>query len=140
MADDKAYVKIDFRKEDVLAAVEEAKIDSLRNIGLAIEGQAKVNIVQNNQVDTGFMVNSGYFKMRGHSGYGGTQASGEFAGQSKGAGGARQRAPEANLPSGKDALVAFAAIYAIYQEQKQSFLYKAAQQVVGQVGGHIRKV
>ena len=138
MAATNTYARINFRKEQVLAEVEKAKTDSLKNIGLAIEGQAKVNIVENDQVDTGFMVNSGYFKMRGFSSFGSTSPTGKYAGER--GGGERKRAPEAGLPSGKDALVGFAAIYAIYQEERRSFLYRAGEQVVGKVGGLIRRV
>ena len=69
----------------------------LTEVAIAIEAQTKINIVDNGQVDTGFMLNSA-----GHE------------------------------PAKDGKAAAFvAAEYAIYQEARRSFLYKAGEQVIG---------
>ncbi len=64
---------------------------------LQIEAQAKVEITNNGQIDTGFMRSSSY-----------------------------------TIPPEKgEAIVGFSAEYAIYQELRNSFLYRAAERVRG---------
>ena len=86
----------------------------LRKAAMQCVAHAKVNIVQNDQIDTGFMLNSGYMATKGQDTYG------QITGQG-------DKAPK-RTPLKHMAIVAFAANYAIFQEMKRSFLYKALEQ------------
>ena len=109
--------KVNWYKNDVMAFVTEASEEALVALGFAIEGQAKANIVANDQVDTGFMLNSGYV-------IGGDVDTYSFVDEDD------SKSPEA-IPPDNGAVVAFAADYALFQEMRNSFLYKAVDQVAG---------
>lgn len=126
--------KTKFYLEQVKVKVEEASDLLAEEIAFALEGQAKANIVANDQVDTGFMLNSVYAVTRGGSGYG--QARSEAKGKNPDA----EMAPEARLENDAAAAVAVGAEYAINQEERKSFLYAAAEQIASQVGGMAEKV
>lgn len=91
---------------------------------LLVEGQTKVNINQNGQVDTGFMVNSVYAVGPGVNTYGPAAVPGKLANG-------------AAVPTPAGAVVGVAAEYAIYQEERLPFLYPALETVAGRMGGQI---
>lgn len=92
-------------KNDVLALIRNATAESLEALAKEIEAQTKANIVANDQVDTGFMLNSTFSGLVGEG----------------------------------EAVVGVGADYAIYQEARNSFLFRAAQQLRGQMVGEIIK-
>lgn len=122
-----------FYTEAVLVKVHEAVDVIAEEVAFALEGQAKANIVANDQVDTGFMLNSVYAVTRSGSGYGSAQ------GAAKSRNPDAEMGPEVSLNKAK-AVVVVGAEYAVYQEEKQSFLYKAGEDVAGQIGGIVEKV
>lgn len=116
--------------------------EALRQLALQIEAQTKVNIRDNDQVDTGFMMNSVYTVTEKGSGYGEAKASAE--GQATNRAGehvdhSEDMGPEPPLGDAT-AAVAVGALYAIYQEAKRSFLYAALQEVVPKFGGIVKLV
>ena len=106
--------------------------EAVEKITFQVEGQAKRNIQENGQIDTGFMLNSVYAATPRTSSYGRTQPSGSYVGRG-GQEEGRRRAPEAGL-KGADGLVAVGAEYALWQEMRRSFLFRALQQVQGRLG------
>jgi hypothetical protein len=122
--------KVTFYLDKVLVKVGEAAEQSLLAIAHQIEGQAKANIVANDQVDTGFMLNAVYVTAEGESNYG--EAQGAASARNTDA----EMAPEEQVKPGQVAVVA-GANYAIYQEAQQSFLFRAGEQVAGSVAGAI---
>lgn len=128
-------VEINFFVEEVILLVEKVVADGLANVALEIQGQAVLNIRSNNQIDTGFMMNSGYVVAKnGTDTYSKLQSSGVYSGKS-GDNLRRELADRADLPEGVEALVAFGANYAIYQEAAKPFLFKAATEIAGKVDG-----
>ena len=116
-------VQVDWYANDVLLAIEEATHEALLAMGFDVEGQAKINVQQNGQIDTGFMVNSVYTTDGSESGYRAASA----AAHAKNPEG--EMAPEAD--AGEGVAVAVGASYAVYQEMKNSFLYRGLEQVAG---------
>lgn len=87
-----------------------------------IEAQAKANIVANNQVDTGFMLNSVYaVGPDGDSHYSQAQSAAQIQAE-------REMGAEIRPDDNDSAVVAVGAGYAIYQEADNSFLYRALEQ------------
>ncbi len=121
MAEGKADVV--FYLDKILVKVEEAGKQSLEAIAHQIEGQAKANVVANDQVDTGFMLNAIYV------------TSGPGTDYSQAKGGSGRMAPEVDAGEDKVAVVA-GAEYSIFQEARNSFLFRAAEQV----GGIVEKI
>lgn len=110
---------------------------AMEAVAALIDQQAKINIVTNDQVDTGFMVNSVYFRSKEASSYGAAKsATASLPTKSKGL----NLAPMAELPEGYEALVCVGANYAIFQEMANPFLYPALLKAAGQAGGTIEKV
>lgn len=104
----------------------------LEVLAFQIEGQTKVNIRNNGQVDTGFMLNSAYTVTPDSSGYGRAQAAAQAAA-------AHHMAPEAGLGKA-NAAVCVGAEYAVFQEARLPFLFPAAEKVARQVGATLEKV
>lgn len=128
-------IQLDWHGNDALRAIADATPEMLLAIGLQIEGQAKANIVANGQVDTGFMLNSVYTTDGGN---GSTYATAQRQASSKS--GDAEMAPQAAPPPGGVA-VAVGADYAIHQETRNSFLYRAAEMVAGGAAeGEIERV
>lgn len=119
--------------DQVLGQVLSARNAILDETAFAIEDQTKRNIVGNEQVDTGFMLNS----------VGTVTSQGSTFDQAKSA--ATARNPNGNMGaeprvSKGNAAVFVGAEYAIYQEIERSFLFNAGQQVIGsQVNGIIKR-
>ncbi len=105
--------------DKILAQVKVAGQRMADEAALQIEAQTAVEIVNNGQVDTGFMLNSVYSVTSGGSSYGPGQADRPDRGA----------APAQNAPEG-GAVVGVAAEYALWQELRESFLFRAAE-VVG---------
>jgi hypothetical protein len=126
--------RVDWYGEDVILTVDDTTGQVLARIALQVEGQAKVNIQANGQIDTGFMLNSGYTVTDDESTYAEALAK------------ASSRNPEGEmvqqvaLPEGVGAAVAFGAEYAVFQELIESFLYRALEQVGPNVEGIIATV
>lgn len=116
--------------ETVKAQTKQDGKKALLALAFQIEGQAKINITNNGQVDTGFMRNSVYVSGGGASSYGNTDASGLYPSPKTGEDENRELGPELTPPA-DDVYVVVGAAYAIYQETQQSFLYQALEQVAG---------
>lgn len=125
--------KINWYKEKAMLAMKDPGRKLLLAYGFQVEANAKVNITDNDQIDTGFMRNSVYVTGAGESTYNNADASGTYTGK---AGDTVQRniAPE-ETPGRDSVYVTVGAEYAIYQEMQESFLYKALEQTVGVVPG-----
>lgn len=124
--------RVNWYANDVMMVVDEANDDLVTRLAFAVEGEAKVNVQSNGQIDTGFMVNAIYSitplaNRRG-------QAEGGARGSAD-----RELAPEPALEK-SGAIVHGAALYTIYQEMRQAFMYPALEKVKGQTGGMIREV
>lgn len=126
--------KLTWNKRQVMLTVEKATAAQMGVMALRVESEAKQNIVANDQVDTGFMLNTVYHVAEGSNSYPTTDAPGVKLSGKTGQLRTVEKAPQADLPSEFMALVACGAEYAIYQELKQSFLYLALVQVAGDPG------
>jgi hypothetical protein len=131
--------EVNWYKEEVIAHFTGLNRKGLAAVAARIEGQAKINIVANDQVDTGFMLNTVYHVAEDGSSYGQTDSGGYYTNQ-EGQQVQREAAPEAPLPAGYDALVAVGANYAIFQEMAESFLYQALLDVAAEAGSIIETV
>lgn len=119
-----------WREKEVRLQLEEASEAMIRKAAFLVEQQAKVNIQQNGQIDTGFLVNSVYVNTPGQSTYGDAAAAAGAQDGQKGMSGER--------PAPADgAVVAVGAEYAIYQEERLPFLYPALESVAGRMAGEI---
>ena len=106
--------------EILLKLREKATPEMIAKAAFLIEAQAKVNVTNNGQVDTGFMRSSIY----ANTPLGNTYEHDERAN------------PMVEPPSGAG-LVAVAAEYGIFQEARIPFLYPAAETVAEQVTAEI---
>lgn len=126
--------RVDWYGEDVSLRLEEAAQEVIAQAALRIEAHAKVNIRDNGQIDTGFMLNSVYVKLPETSTYG----------QARAAAGAQNAdgsmAPEVALPQDAGAAVVVGAAYAIFQEAQQPFLYPAVGRTQREMGGIVERV
>ncbi len=126
------------RIKKVVAA---ASDDLLTRLALQVAGQTKANIVANDQVDTGFMLNTVYtLTPDGKSTYGETWESGNYLGRKTGEMEARDKVFEPAAPEENEALIGVAADYAVFQEIENSFLFRALEQVLGQAAEAVREV
>lgn len=145
---------INWYGDRVAARVRSAQRQFIRAVALQVEGQTKVNIAANNQVDTGFMLNSVYSVWSGASGdVAVTRYARAFASSDKVVRKAlskelrrkarkqwrvmaiagRMMAP-ARLPADDmSAIVGVGASYALYQEERHSFLLAAIRTVANQL-------
>lgn len=102
----------------VTTAIKGATEASIRKLAFDVEADTKEKITANGQVDTGFMRNSVYTVTRdGATGGVGSTSVVDSNGRTV----KRESAPLADLGDA-DAVVGVGAIYAIYQELKNSFL------------------
>ena len=122
--------------DHIMVRVENATDEVLHATALQIEGTAKRNIIDNDQVDTGFMVNSGYVETQKGSTYDKTWKDGEYAAKKSEGSSEVKKAPRLKLPNlFSAAAVVIGANYAIFQELKRPFLRPAADEVAKQVKG-----
>ena len=125
-----AKSNVNWYGETVKAQVKRDGKKALLAVAFQVEGQAKVNVTENGQVDTGFMRNSIYTTGVGESSYTKANQSGEYDSPKSGQAESRELAPELN-PSGDDVYVVVGAGYAIHQELQNSFLFRALEQTAG---------
>jgi len=128
---DQTIIKIRWEPDDTLfAQIDDLSDKELKELAFAIQAEAQANIVANDQVDTGFLLNSAYVVMQdGVNTYNQARGSGEYLSTRTDQIVQRERTGPGFLPAGTRGLIAFGAIYAIWQELKNSFLYRAAEQV-----------
>jgi len=124
-------VGVNWYKQRALLEIEDATDDLLLALALRGEGKAKINITDNDQIDTGFMRNAIYAVGPGQSNYHETQPSGFYT-NTDGEQVARERLPETVEVKKHEAAIVVAAEYAVHQEMRQSFLYKALEQLKGE--------
>lgn len=129
--------QVDWYGQDVILAIETATRRGLEALAAVIDGQTKINIVANDQVDTGFMVNSVYYASEATSTYNTADPSGNYPNK-RGDLVQREMAPEAKLIDEALALVCVGANYAIYQEMATPFLYPALLAGVSMAGGTLQ--
>lgn len=130
--------KTRFYTESVIAKIKDATQEELSAFAFQLEGLAKVAVQENRQIDTGFMLNSIYTVTKsGSSSYGKASRTGEYTGRDGGKV-KRKIAPERKVPEKAAAIVAVGASYAIYQEEKKSFLYRAAKTAASQKSGEVK--
>lgn len=126
--------KVTMHINEAVLKVEDASEAALAALAFQIEAQTKANIQANGQIDTGFMLNSVYSLARAqHTGattHDSTWKSGKYTNKA-GDSVSRKRAPRRTLGEAT-AAVAVGANYAIFQEEKNSFLFKAARAVASQ--------
>jgi hypothetical protein len=125
-ADVKIYLK------EVRLYTKQRSREGLDALALQVEAHTKANIVGNNQVDTGFMLNSTYSVLSTGSGHGAAQSAAQNSDPEQ------IMAPPVMIDDG--AAVAVGAYYAVYQEARQSFLVKAAEQAAAETDATLEKV
>lgn len=91
----------------------------------AVLAQAQDNIEQNDQVDTGFMLDSGYVIAPYINTHGNRRPDGTYTRSKTGYNVARSAEPQPPRRDKKTALVGFSADYTIYPELARSFLWRA---------------
>lgn len=143
-----AEVKVNWHGDKVRLVVDRAAAGSMANVALRIEERTKVNIREapgasgQGLVDTGFMWNSVYVVVQGPRGtesdYDKTQPSGTYTDR-EGRTVERQIAPKRTLSGKASALVAVGADYAIFQEIKHAFFFRAIEETRKELGGLIEK-
>lgn len=116
--------EIEWRGNEVFLLLKDAGTEGLEATGFQVEGQAKTNVVINDQIDTGFMMNAIYTVGPNNSSYSGAKAAALAKADHEM--GNEQKPPENQV------FVVAGAGYSIYQETRQSFLYRALQQVARQ--------
>lgn len=118
--------------DKIKITIKDATQQVLEAVAFQVEGLAKINIQQNGQIDTGYMLNSVYTVTPQSSGF------------AAAAGAAGARNPNAAMESAptvaEGAAVVVGANYAIYQEVRLPFLYPAAEEAARQAGGTAEQI
>lgn len=137
-------VDVDFYIDHVKVVLEGATMEALKALAYRIVERAQLNIRDNDQIDTGFMVNSIYPVWKDGSDYDRAQAA---AGQKtrsartgKQVSHEQDFAPEPGMPEDADAGVVVGASYAIYQEVLKPFLYPAAEKAAAEFGATAEEI
>lgn len=104
--------------------------DMVTRAAFQVEGQAKINVQTNGQIDTGFMLNSIYTVAPGKSTYEAVRPTGDYLSAKSGAKERREIGDALDNPPHK-ALVVCGAEYGVIQETRNSFLYRALHMVEG---------
>lgn len=138
-----ADVEVKFYLDHVVAVVEEATEEVLKKLAFRIVERTQLNIRENDQIDTGFMVNSVYALWKDGSGH--SQAESQAAAAApQSAKGYGKREPrqvvEEKLPPDVQAGVVVGANYAVFQEAIKPFLYPGAQAAAAEFGGEAEQV
>lgn len=123
---------VDWYDDRVLARLDHAGDELLRRYGFQTLGRAQQNIVANDQVDTGAMLNSGFVVAPDANTYDEARSMAESANPGS------TTPPIPGKP--KTVIVAFSVRYALYQEKHKSFLYRAAIDEAQRFGGTVRVV
>lgn len=126
----KTGAEVQLYLDHVKITVEKATAEVLKKLAFRVIERAQLNIRQNDQVDTGFMVNSGYAVWSDGSSYGQGAISAE----------GREMAPEESLAGEAIAAAIFGANYAIYQEAAKPFLYPGAEAAAAEFGGEAERI
>jgi hypothetical protein len=130
--------------DHVKVVVADATEKVLKQLAYRIVERAQINIRGNDQIDTGFMVNSIYPVFEGGSGYSEASSAAESQTHSRKTGRtvdhAGDMAPPEQLTKDADAAVVVGANYAIYQEAANPFLYPAAETAAAEFGGEATQV
>lgn len=124
--------KINWYREKVLAALKDAEGEVLATLAFRALEHAMTNVQANDQIDTGFMLNSGYAVSSKRDNY--AEAMADAAARAP-----REAAPKVQ-PGQNESIAGFAAEYAVYQEMRQTFLFKGAEQAGDELGAIIRTV
>lgn len=122
--------KMDWYADEVIVILEDMTDEALEATAYDIESLAKQNIVDKDLIDTGFMMNSTYAKGRFNSRY--TEAKAAQAKNPK-----ADVFPDADIEKG-EAIVAVAAEYGLFVEQRQAYLYPALVEGSKRAGGHLQ--
>lgn len=130
-------------RDHVKVTLQDATEAVLKALAYRITERTQLNIRDNDQIDTGFMVNSIYPVWKEGSEY--NQARNEAEQHTTDRDGrtvdhSGDMAPEVGLESGAGAAVVVGANYAIYQEARQEFLYPAAQAAALEFGAEAEQV
>lgn len=125
-----AQYEITWNGEEVKKLIIDITTEAMTQFALAVESQAKQNVVANDQVDTGFMLNSIWSRSPNHSTY---------AAISPPDGVVRDLAQEEELGDSL-AIVGAAALYAIYQESKKPFIWSALTTITPRFGRIIEEI
>jgi len=136
--------KVNWRLDKVKATLKDANEEVLKKFAYRIVQRTQENIRDNDQIDTGFMVNSIYPIWKDGSDYASVraQASSHRTGMKSGrsAGDEERMAPEARLEEKASAAVVVGANYAIYQESRLPFLWPAAERSAAEFGGTAERI
>lgn len=127
--------------DGILAEIKAAEKAILSDMAFAIEAEAKVNLTNNNQVDTGFLRNSVYAVTPNGSTEDKIDPNGRYKSRKTGRMvDRRQSGQTVTINSdGTSAAVVAGADYAIHQEAEKSFLYRAGESVAKQSDAIITK-
>lgn len=131
-------VKVVWKPADGLAQIALAEDQILTAMAFTVEGNAKLNVTDNGQVDTGFMRNSIYTVAP--NGQSDPAPSGTLTSSKTGRQVEREALPPLNAPEGT-AIVAVAAEYGLIQEIRDPFLFPALEEAAGQfnsVAGQVK--
>jgi hypothetical protein len=136
-------VEVKLYLDHVKVTVEKATDEVLKALAFRIVERAQLNIRANDQIDTGFMVNSVYPVWKGASGYDAARGAAESQTTSSKTGRhidhSGDMAPEERLGDA-DAAVVVGANYAIYQEAAQPFLWPAGERAAAEFGGEAERI
>lgn len=124
--------KINWYRQKVLVALKGAEQEVLDKLAFRALEHAMTNVTANDQIDTGFMRASGYAISGKQDSY--AQAMAEAVLRAP-----REAAPKVQ-PGEHESIVGFAAEYAVYQEMRQSFLFKGAEQAGAECGAIVKTV
>lgn len=130
--------EVNWYGEEIKLIVKGATRKILDELALVGEGLAKINIAANNQIDTGFMLNSVYSV--GSNGVNNEPAEEQIMRDKTGEWVLRQRGNVVSSVPDDEAVIACAASYAIYQEMRQSFLYAALEKLQSDGQGVIERI
>lgn len=124
--------------------IRQAEERLLDKLAFTCEGEAKQNIRDNDQVDTGFMMNSVYAVSAERNDYNQTWSTGNYPWKLEKHGGYAgttycELAPRVGINKHESACVV-GAHYAIYQEMNQTFLYKAFEDTAKRFGAILKTV
>lgn len=137
---DQVAVETTLYLDHVKVTVDDATAEVLKRLAFRIQERAGLNIRNNDQIDTGFMVNSIYTVWKDDgSDYEQARSSAEAQTVSSKSGRTVDHegdmAPKVDLQANAAAAVVIGANYAIYQEAANPFLYPAAEAAAIEFGG-----
>ena len=125
--------QVNWYGEDVKLLIRDVNMRGLIAIGYRIEEQTKINITDNQQVDTGFMRNSVYVSAPKEDSFSQTWDTGEYKSDKTGYMAFRAAWDKIDPPDKRTVVVVVGAEYAVFLELQNSFLLKAVEQVSGMI-------